>query len=343
MSIAREIRERLGSQLRGSPPPKKVVGTLYPNGEFSYAFVPDTAEVSWESEPDEYPLARLDDQPIAPHPIDSSRPNNSHRGFYQELKPKQRKRYGINGMSGTARRKVRSSAFLLQDRYTKEKLSFLTLTVPPLSDREAEKTLAGRWGEAVQRFVDRLKKLMRKRDLPLAFVGVTELQTKRYERTGEFCLHLHILFVGRRFLGEPWRIKCSDVREIWGGIIEDIIGQCIYRGALENLQGVRRSGEGYLGKYMSKNHNEVRKVIEDGNEWMLPKQWWFSTYQMKKWLKSEVFKGEQIGQLLSAMVWEIENESADHPVIYYRKIVIKFESMDYVAGGVGRLDRKFFE
>ena len=341
MSIARDMRSMLGGSLSGARPAKKVVGTLYPNGEFSYAFVPSTDDVAWESEPDEYPMASLDPHPLTANPLDSSRHNNSHRGFHRQSNPRPRNRYGIKGMSGVARRKVRSSAYLMQQRFGRERLSFLTLTVPTLSDLGVEKLLAENWGKAVQRMVDRLKKLLKEHGLPLCIVGVTELQTKRYEKTGKFCLHLHVLFVGRQSKKTPWALKPIDIRNIWGSIIEDITGQCIYRGALENLQQVKRSGEGYLGKYMSKNHNEIRKVVEDGNEWMLPKQWWFSTYEMKKWLKRNTFRSESIGNMLSEMIYEIENQQADLPVVYYRKIVIEFDSGPYVAGCIGRLDPSF--
>ena len=58
--IARELREKLGGKSGSSPPEKRTVGTLYPNGEFSYAFCPPAFDVSWEFEPDEYLYADKD-------------------------------------------------------------------------------------------------------------------------------------------------------------------------------------------------------------------------------------------------------------------------------------------
>ena len=316
---------------------KRVSGTLWPNGEFSFAYVTDDVtqvtrgeECSWASsgpgEGDEgasaLDLTLLDNLPEQ-NPTGTSIPEKA--------------RYGLKGMTSEARRKVRASAFLLQERYGKGRLSFVTLTVPPLHDVQSEHRLAARWHDAIRYLVRRLKRLLLERGLPLTFVGVCEIQVQRYASTGQFPLHVHLVLVGRKRSRGGWAIHYSEFRQAWAEILEGIVGNSIETRYLENVKQVEKDAGNYLGKYMSKSQNEVDKVRLDGNEWMLPKQWWFSTKEMKTWLKSRTFRGKKSGILLESLVHEVWDNPGLYPNLWLRRISIRLDNFDYTAGWIGKI------
>ena len=108
---------------------------------------------------------------------------------------------------------------------------------------------------------------------------------------------------------------------------------------LENVKEVEKDAGKYLGKYMSKSQNEVDKVKKDGNEWMLPKQWWFSTAEMKRWLKTRVSKGENTGKVLEAVVHEVWDNPGEYPDLWLKKITVDLDGFEYVVGWIGILPR----
>ena len=333
-----DLRTALGGQLK-SKKGKEVSGTLWPNGEFSYAYVPENLQEAWECEADEYLYSRKDKQWKGARPLDSSLLRNSATDSEPGSEGAPRGRYGLKGMTGEARKRVRSSAYLLQERFAKERLSFLTLTLPPLEGVSLEKEVASRWPDAVHHFLKRLKRLLLKRQLPPFVLGVTELRLKRYERLGQLPLHLHVVFPGRKRKTGPWSIAPFEFRKMWKEVLENILGIAVYDKALENVQQVKSSAEGYLGKYMSKSRNEVEKVLEDGNEWMLPRQWWFSSKEVKDFLKQRLKRGRRTGVLLESVVNEVLEGRELPPGIWIHRISIDLDGFDYTAGWVGKVPR----
>lgn len=330
------LRTRLKGQLK-SKKGKVVSGSLWPNGEFSFAYIPEP--VVEQSLQEEYSWAAPgpEDRAEGPPPLDSSLLHNLPGQNPTGTLRTESRRYGLHGMPSQARKKVRSSAFLIQQRYGHKRLSFLTLTVPPLPSVEQERLLASRWHDATRYFLRRLKQLLHRAGLPPLVVGVTEIQTQRYESTHQFSLHMHLVFVGRRTERSGWGIHCHEFRSAWKEVLELILGHQIYSKALENVQGVKKSAEGYLGKYMSKSKNEVEKVIESGDEWMLPKQWWTSTKEMKAWLRGESRVGKLTGQALEALVHEVWDNPGEYPDLWLKKIQIELEGCNYTAGYIGRM------
>lgn len=312
-------------------------GTLWPNGEFSFAYVPDDVTQVTRGEECSWAAPGPGEGDEGASALGLSMLNNLPEENPTGTSPPEKARYGLKGMTSQARRKVRSSAYLLQERYGKERLSFLTLTVPPLPDVSAERQLASRWHDAVRYLLRRLKVLLAQRKLPPFVIGVSEVQVSRYAETGQFPLHLHLLVVGRKRKRGAWGIHYSEFRQAWSDILQGIVGHSIETRALENVKEVAKDAGGYLGKYMSKSQNEVEKVVSDGNEWMLPKQWWFSTKEMKTWLKSKVLKGKYTGTVLESLVHEVWDSPGEYPDLWLRKIEIDLDGFKYVAGWIGKI------
>lgn len=312
-------------------------GTLWPNGEFSFAYVPDDVTQVTRGEECSWASGDVNDYGTRASPLDltllDNLPEQNPTGTFRT----ESGRYGLRGMTSEARRKVRASAYLLQERYGKRRLSFVTLTVPPLHDRKSEIQLASRWHDAIRYLVRRIKQLLHQRGLPRCVVGVVEIQTQRYASTGQFPLHVHLVLVGRKRSQGAWGIHYSEFRQAWADILQLIVGHPIETRYLENVKEVEKDAGNYLGKYMSKSQNEIEKVREDGNEWMLPKQWWFSTKEMKCWLKSRTKKGAKCGLLLESLVHEVWDNPGEYPDLWLRKIEVDLDGFKYVAGWIGKI------
>ena len=335
-SPARALRERLQTTIC-SKSGKRVSGTLWPNGEFSFAYVPDNVTQVTRGEECSWAMPGPGEGDEGASALDLTLLTNLPEQNPTGTSRTEHRRHGLQGMTSQARRKVRSSAFLLQERYGKERLSFLTLTVPPLGDVASERRLASRWHDAVRYLLRRLKTLLSLRKLPPYVVGVCEIQVARYANSGQFPLHIHLVLVGRKRKRGRWAIHYSEFREAWGRILEGIVGHSIETRYLENVKEVEKDAGNYLGKYMSKSQNEIEAVLDDGNEWMLPKQWWFSTKEMKTWLKTRTKRGAKCGQLLEMMVHEVWDNPGLYPDLWLRRLSIRLDDFDYTAGWIGRI------
>ena len=341
-SPAGKLRERLKTTICSSTG-KKVSGTLWPNGEFSFAYVPDDVTQVTRGEESSWAMPGPGEGDEGASALDLTLLNNLPEQNPTGTAPTEKARYGLKGMTSEARRKVRASAFLLQERYGKGRLSFVTLTVPPLHDVQSERRLASRWHDAVRYLLRRLKLLLRQRALPQNLVGVCEIQVKRYATSGQFPLHIHLVLVGRKRSRGGWGIHYSEFRQTWADILQGIVGHPIETRYLENVKEVEKDAGAYLGKYMSKSQNEIEKVVEDGNEWMLPKQWWFSSKEMKTWLKARTARGSKCGKLLESLVHEVWDSPGLYPDLWLRKVSIRLDDFDYVAGWIGKIPMEWVQ
>lgn len=335
-SPAWQLRRRLQTTICSSTG-KKVSGTLWPNGEFSFAYVAEGVTQVTRGEECSWALPGPGEGDEGASALDLTLLHNLPEQNPTGTTPPEKARYGLKGMTSEARRKVRASAYLLQERYGKGRLSFVTLTVPPLRDVQSERRLASRWHDAVRYLLRHIKRLLLERGLPLTLVGVCEIQVKRYATSGQFPLHIHLVLVGRKRSRGAWGIHYSEFRQAWGDILQGIVGHPIETRYLENVKEVEKDAGNYLGKYMSKSQNEVEKVIADGNEWMLPKQWWFSTQEMKRWLKLRTSKGSKTGQVLESLVQEVWDNPGEYPDLWLRKIEVDLDGFKYVAGWIGKI------
>lgn len=210
----------------------------------------------------ECPALSVQDSPPV-DPLGLSLLAKSHRG-----------KRGSKGISRYSARMVRNAAFLLQRKYGRSRLSFLTYTLPSLSPEEWEVVCAG-WSEIVRVVLQRLRRNLVRCGLPDYVVSVTELQEGRLKRDRVPGLHLHILFVGRKE-GKGWSLKPSEVRSFWMSALESCLGYSLPMDrmkASENIQQVRKSAEGYLGKYMTKGSKSIELARSLCPSMSLPSSW----------------------------------------------------------------------
>lgn len=159
-------------------------------------------------------------------------------------------------MTKSMARNIRNAGYVLQQKYGKDCLSFLTLTMPNLSHRDAV-AVCENWDKITHKFFKWLRTRVEKQNIPLEYVYCTEIQTKRLQQRKEYAPHLHIIFRGKNGKRRPWAVTPKQVRKEWVRCIRFVSCDTFDSSACENLQVVKRSASGYLAKYMSKGANHI--------------------------------------------------------------------------------------
>lgn len=207
-------------------------------------------------------------------------------------------RNGLKGMPGQARKMVRNACYLLERDCGRQNLSFLTLTIPDMPNAEMNR-LHECWSRVV--IAVRKKLTLRLENASIAIpevVVVSEIQEKRYERTGYPVLHLHCLFQGRNNR-MAWAISKTEVQQLWKETINNIVGGDADVSKATRIERVKKSAENYMGKYMSKGVTAVRAIVEDGYADWLPHQWWGMTRTLSKRIRALI----RISHQSAATVW----------------------------------------
>lgn len=182
-------------------------------------------------------------------------------------------RYGRNGITSYGARRVRNCCYELETRAPKQCIAFATATVPDLP-YEMMARLHEKWHVVVDAYRRKLTRRLKNDGLSGDSVTVSEVQEKRYQRTGLPTLHLHTVFIGR-YPGKSWVISTEDHDDIWASSLAIALGEGVPEiSSACNIQRVKKSAEGYLGKYMTKGCKVVRDICKAGFSGWLPKQWW---------------------------------------------------------------------
>jgi hypothetical protein len=230
-------------------------------------------------------------------------------------------RRGENGITRRGRNLVRSSCALLERAYGNNCLSFLTLTIP--GSASATEAVAERWASVVNRLKVSLRRLLAERGLPDFLVGVVEIQTERFLATGGMPLHLHIVLVGRKSRYEGWRISPGEFRSVWERALKPCNidpGAVGFRASVD-VQAVRVSAAGYLGKYLSKGSLAVQQVreVNEGLVELLPSSWYLITEKMREICLQHVAYGRDHGEAIAAI---LESKLCDRLVSWHRAVDI---------------------
>lgn len=180
---------------------------------------------------------------------------------------------GVQGITRHGRRVVRQGAYILENDYGRGDLSFLTCTLP--GETMAECEAANRaWSEITRRFLQELKRELERKGAPGWFIGCTEIQPKRFDRTGQPWPHIHLVFVGKT--GKPWLIGPARATALWSRVVNAVLGipfeNLRWATTIKPLEGKKSAGH-YLAKYMSKGVEIVDKVRDVSPDFPLPKAW----------------------------------------------------------------------
>lgn len=271
---------------------------LYPTGEFSATRVRETGSLVPSIYAEGYqdacdylskgcaspgrPTASFVAERVSP--LGLSKVPNSHKG---------RKQRGRGGITSYNKRLIVNSALLLERKYGKQHLGFLTLTLPPeCANRSIEP-----YCEAKRQMLQWFQRALSARGLSCEVIGCTEVQTSRLRDKAQFALHEHWVFVGR-LPRKTWAISAKEIQHAWlrilGRVYEVVISD-EHNAAAVNVQRIKRSASSYLGKYLSKGQSIVEWAVENGYQHCLPSSWVTRSLSMLKMYKVSILKitGEQ--------------------------------------------------
>lgn len=218
-----------------------------------------------------------------------NRENESALRFIKAPKSSQnRGKYGSEGITAYGRKCVINIAYILQERFSRHRLGFGTATLPNLTREGLEKCLEN-FGEIVRRFFQEVKRVFDRGNNEFLYVGVVEIQPRRFAKTGLPYPHLHWVYVAKERRNNPWYISASLLRSLWRRVVLRVLGKDAFVGdtsqqgfgASIDCSTVKKSASSYLGKYMSKGTTTVEKMQEAGFE-NFPRQWWTASKEAKK-------------------------------------------------------------
>lgn len=315
---------------------------IWPNGEFSLSWPKERDTQTTIGEEDGLTIWDADKRLVS-RPALASLCNEIHTqseevAFYGPARGK----YGAKGITKLGKRMVRSGAALLQRKYTRFRLSFVTLTLPEFPDADAL-VVAEAWGRVVNRYQQWLLRNLARLGLPQLVVGVTELQPERTQ-AGSLCgLHLHLCFVGRHKNHGHWGLSPSEVRIAWLRILGNELKKPVHSLSAEEVRMVKKSAEGYLGKYMSKGSDAVSQVLENDPNYPLPGQWWFMSALMRRWVKEETLKGPSTGKMLEALIGFLNAGNWEGSGVWAYPCHVDLNGLPFLVAWVGRLPSNFGE
>lgn len=222
--------------------------------------------------------------------------------FSQEPKPQSEPRkYGLKGITSLGRKMVQSGVTVLANKCGLQNLSFLTLTVPPLTQSQRQ-AVAASWGETTRQLLQWLARRLKSAGLHSGVVSASEIQPKRLRKLGQGYLHLHAVFQGRLSRYAEWAVRVEDIRAWWEARLKRVLKVDQLQTTQINIQGVKKNVAGYLAKYLSKGGEGLEEYRKDCGDEGVPGQWWNMTKAARDMTKAAVLKCPELGLVLEQMV-----------------------------------------
>lgn len=328
---------------------KQLSGKVYPDRSFSIGVVPRKQKLASDREYDKEYEEQYDSF-ITERRMFGQRELEEHRFLRGGVTPRRfikspkssqkRGRYGTKGISRNGKRIVKNCCVLLERKYSRRCLGFVTATIPTFT-RKINHYLAMCWSEIVRRFFQKIKRKLEKRGYPVHLISCTEIQEKRFKKTGVVYPHLHFVYVCKeRQFQKGFSISASEFRQFWQETIEqmldkipDIIPEKVDYKASIDAQVIKKSAAAYLGKYMSKGGKILEEIDEKGLACFLPKQWWTATSEMKKWLKDEIIILDS--ETSKSLMYQLGDWLAEGVLTWCNYISIEINGEDRIVGCVG--------
>jgi hypothetical protein len=193
------------------------------------------------------------------------------------------RRHGLKGISASGREAVKESAYVLERRYGR-RLGFYTLTCP-YTDEESIYSYNKDIRYILRLYFQELKREYKRMGVPFSYVSVLEIQPERYTRDGIPVLHIHYLapcYVPGTW---SWVVAADAIRNLWGRVLEGVLGKRADMGASVDASVVRSSAVGYIAKYMSKGGSELDVLAQTCPD-QLPSQWWSTSRNVRNAVKN---------------------------------------------------------
>lgn len=266
---------------------------------------------------------------------------------------------GRKGITRYGTKMVRNACHCLQTEYGKKRLGFGTLTLASTPHVDGEPRpelfplLCESWSEIVRKTNQEIKRELERAGGVPETVGVTEIQTKRSKKVG-FCVpHLHFVYVSwdgkrRDEKGRPvWYLPHVKIKEIFDRVcvnelarVTGFPAESLSVNNRVNVQAVKKSAEGYLGKYMSKGAEDVKKYLEeDPDRKDIPSHWWHCTKGLREVVKRLIcpVPVSIVEGVLSNFTYLIKEKV----IQYCQEITIEYNGVKRTVGYAFRVNKEY--
>jgi hypothetical protein len=233
---------------------------------------------------------------------------------------------GRKGITPYGRRMVRNAVYLLEREAGESRCIFATVTVPALPIEQME-VLHSNWHKAVELYRLNIKRMLQDKQLAGEIVTVSEVQEKRYEKTGLPVLHLHSVFVGVTRTGH-FAIETEQHDDAWFRALNSVVD--IKRSQITtagNLKRVKKSAAAYISKYLTKGAAAIARIIDDGFSRWLPKHWWNATRTLVTRVKQNTRRIDDFAEWLA----DGEQVSGGDVWEWHRDVVLSFGESDKIT------------
>jgi hypothetical protein len=250
-----------------------------------------------------------------------------------EPKPKRVSR-GSAGISSRGQQLVKDGCFVLERDYGKDQLVFFTGTIAPgvplLTNFDRKE-----WGRRLNLWKRRIIRRLSEANLATHIVGVVELQTQRYERTGELAYHVHCVWVGRH-PHSTWAMSTEWVQQQWDECMNTEVYNATNntinnaKSASTNIERIKKSAVGYLGKYMSKGKAALKSLNPQLKPTDCPSSWYICTKELRSKVHSEtrVFFGDR-----ATAIYDFLQDNADLYLSFHRRIYWHISETEKICVG----------
>lgn len=239
-----------------------------------------------------------------------------------------RPRYGSLGISRSGRTKVLELATCLKQRYGR-RLGFYTITCP-YQEPEAIEAFNTRFNEIMRKFFQELKREYHRNDTEFVYTAVYEIQTRRFNQTGEIALHAH--WVAPCYIPGTFRfvISADRIRNIYRRVCQKTLLRETEFNASVDAQVVKKDASAYLAKYLSKGDESISSIPDD-KILQLPRRWWSSNRMLRNALKRATIELSQ--ELCEELIYTPASTVFLSSLLYYRKdIYIHWAGQDLRVG-----------
>lgn len=322
---------------------KTYVGTIYPNGEFTIGYVKapkklldDSRYERGEIEKNKFVSPEPDyvdyngNTYVVPHEerIYSSLALSTARNCHTA-----QRKYGKNGITPYGKRVVRNCAESIQRHFGRKNTGFFTLTVPDYPP-PIRKVVYRNWAKLQKKYFQTLRRYHDRHGYKFAYVSVTEVQSRRWAKTGNPGLHIHYCCPVYKltYSKGDYLITCDLVREIWQRLLQNLINTIPLDGVeyespvpRVDVQRVKSSCSSYLSKYMSKGGELIGQIVDEEGEEFIPSQWWSVSQLLKKWYKAN--RNRASADIIDA-VFNLRRDTSQRYILYMHEV--------YITSGSGR-------
>lgn len=159
------------------------------------------------------------------------------------------------GLTTAGKRKMESAIHLLAHKYGTRNLGFYTLTCP-FTEPEDVDAFNQAFPTIIKRYLEKVKRHYAKKGKQFSYVGVHEVQTRRFASTGIGALHFHYIApCSVRFNG-GFICSAGEIRDWFCESIRNALPGRHCDGARVGAEVCRKSASAYLAKYYSKGVEE---------------------------------------------------------------------------------------